>query len=73
MKIRNVAWAEYVRQRYIDKIHAQVVSSLMQIAEGIGDSENERGVKAIASGKEELSALVGNEEAERGKSSYSLA
>lgn len=65
MKIRNIAWAEYARQRYIDKIHAQVVSSLMQLAEGIGNSENEHGAKTIASGKEELSALVGNEEAER--------
>jgi len=65
IKIRNIAWAEYVRQRYIDKIHAQVVSSLMQVAEGIGNSENENGLKTIASGKEELSALVGNEEAER--------
>ncbi len=65
MKIRNKAWADYVRQRYIDKIHAEVVTSLMQISEGIGNSENEHGKEAIASGKKELSALVGEEEAER--------
>ncbi len=65
MKIRNIAWAEYSRQKYIDKIHAQVVASLMQLAEGIGNNESEHGAKTIATGKEELSALVGNEEAER--------
>jgi len=64
-KVRNKAWADYVRQRYIDKIHAQVVTSLMQIAEGIGNSESERGTKAIATGKDELCALVGEEEADR--------
>ena len=50
-KIRNNAWAEYVRQKYIDQIHFQVVSSLMEIAEGIGNSETERGSKSIAAGK----------------------
>ena len=64
-KIRNKAWADYARQRYIDKIHGQVVTCLMQLAEGIGNSENEQGAKAIAGAKEELAALVGGEEAGR--------
>ena len=64
-KIRNNAWADYVRQKYIDQIHFQVVSSLMEIAEGIGNSETERGIKSIAAGKEALGALVGEEESGR--------
>ena len=64
-KIRNNAWAEYVRQKYIDQIHFQVVSGLMEIAEGIGNNETERGAKSIAAGKESLVSLVGEEEASR--------
>lgn len=64
-KIRNNAWAEYERQKYIDQIHFQVVSSLMEIAEGIGNSETERGAKSISTGKESLTALVGEEESKR--------
>ncbi len=64
-KIRNNAWAEYVRQKYIDQIHFQIVSSLMEIAEGIGNNESERGAKSITAGKEALVTLVGDEEAAR--------
>jgi hypothetical protein len=72
MKIRNVAWADYVRQRYIDKIHAQIVSALMQLAEGIGNSETENGTNSIATATGELNALVGNEESERAVKSLTV-
>ncbi len=72
LKIRNKAWADYVRQKYIDKIHAQVVSSLMQISEGIGNSESDHGAQTIAAGKAELAALVGSEEAEKAVKALTL-
>src|SRR5262249_9807206 len=39
-KARNRSWAEYERQKYVDKIHVQVVSSMMQIAEAFGMADS---------------------------------
>ena len=64
-KIRNIAWAEYERQKFVDKIHAQVVASMIQVAEGIGMKDTARGAAVISSAKLSLEALVGEEEAQR--------
>lgn len=64
-KLRNIAWAEYERQKFIDKIHAQVVASMMQIAEGLGTKNEAQSKASIQSAKTSLEALVGEDEAER--------
>jgi hypothetical protein len=60
-KVRNIAWAEYERQKFVDDIHSQVVTSMMQLAEGIGMNPASGG-PVIASAKGALQALVGEEE-----------
>jgi len=60
-KVRNIAWAEYERQKFVDDIHSQVVTSMMQLAEGIGMNPTS-GAPVIASAKGALEALVGEEE-----------
>jgi hypothetical protein len=64
-KVRNIAWAEYERQKYVDKIHAQVVASMMQLAEGIGMQDPSNGAPVIATAKGALEALAGEEETQR--------
>jgi hypothetical protein len=64
-KVRNIAWAEYERQKFVDKIHAQVVASMMQLAEGIGMDNPSNSAPVIASAKGALEALVGEEETQR--------
>jgi hypothetical protein len=63
-KVRNIAWAEYERQKFVDDIHSQVVTSMMQLAEGIGMNPA-AGAPVIASAKGALEALVGEEETQR--------
>jgi hypothetical protein len=62
-KIKNLSTAEYERQRYIDKVHAQVVSSMMQIALGLGIKDKGRRQDVLASGYLTLQNLVGEEAA----------
>ena len=61
-KLRNKSWAEYERQKYVDKIHLQVVSSMMQIAEALGMTEGGRAALLLAEGQDSLGALVGKDE-----------
>jgi hypothetical protein len=63
-KVRNIAWAEYERQKFVDNIHSQVVTSMMQLAEGIGMNPAS-GAPVIASAKGALESLVGEEETQR--------
>lgn len=63
--VRNNAWAQYERQKYVDKVHLEVVTSMMQIAEGLGMSDKTRGAEVVAIGKGALQTVVGPEEAER--------
>lgn len=63
IKVRDKATAEYQRQQYVDKIHSQVVSSMMQVAMGLGVSDRDRREKIVGSGYASLVALVGDEEA----------
>lgn len=64
-KVRNKAWAEYERQKYVDKIHLQVVSGMMQIAEALGMTDSTRAAQVLATGQDSLDALVGKDEAGR--------
>ena len=63
IKITDIASAEYERQRYVDKIHSQVVSSLAQIAMGLGTTDATRRERIIESGSKSLTSLVGEDTA----------
>ncbi len=63
--VRNNAWAEYERQKYIDQIHLQVVTSMMQIAEGLGMNDPTRGAQLVSLGKDALGTVVGPDEADK--------
>lgn len=62
-QIRDHTTAEFERQKYVDKIHSQVVSSLAQIAMGLGTADQTRRNTIIESGRKSLSDLVGEDEA----------
>jgi hypothetical protein len=64
-KVRDRAWAEYERQKYVDKIHLQVVSGMMQIAEALGMTDTARAAQVLATGQDSLDSLVGKDEAGR--------
>lgn len=58
-KVRDATTAEYERQRYVDKIHSQVVACMMEIAMGMGTPEKDRHDQIIYSGVTSLDKLVG--------------
>jgi len=64
-KPTNRGLAEYQRQIYIDKLHVRLVSSMMQLAMGLGISDNSRRQQVIAAGLKSLNQVVGPEEADR--------
>lgn len=65
VKLKSRASAEYARQKLIDEKHLQIVTSMSQIAMGLGMSDQVRGEKITASGIQALKGLVGDEEAEK--------
>ncbi len=64
-KVRDHVTAEYERQKYVDKIHSQIISSLSQIATGLGTADSVRKAQIIDSGVKSLSNLVGAEQADK--------
>lgn len=67
VKIKSKAAAEYARQKQVDEMHLKVVSSMMQIAMGLGMDDQIRGEEITESGVSSLGDLVGRESAERTK------
>jgi hypothetical protein len=65
VKAKSRASAEYLRQKHVDENHVKVVSSMMQLAMGLGMADRVRGKEITASGLRSLEGLVGTEEAER--------
>lgn len=65
--VKSRAAAEYARQKHVDEAHIKVVSSVMQIAMGLGMSDPEKSSATVASGFASLKTLVGEEEAARTK------
>lgn len=63
LKLKSAASAEYARQKHIDETHSQVVTSMMQLAMGLGMSDPERGGAVADSGFASLKQLVGEEQA----------
>lgn len=65
VKLKSRASAEYARQKHIDETHIKVVSSVMQMAMGLGMSDTARGQKIVSTELGSLKQLVGEEEAEK--------
>jgi hypothetical protein len=63
LKLKSAASAEFARQKHIDETHSKVVTSMMQMAMGLGMGDAERGGAVADSGYESLKQLVGEEQA----------
>jgi hypothetical protein len=62
-KIRSLGSAEYARQKQIDELHVKVVSSVMQIAMGLGMQDHAQGQQKVNAELNNLRQLVGDDEA----------
>ncbi len=65
IKVKDHASAEYAKQRLADKLHLEVISRVMQLAEAVGNPDKEAGKKQIHCGMKHLEALVGPEAAQK--------
>ncbi len=65
VKLKSRASAEYARQKHIDETHVKVVASMMQVAMGLGMSDQGRGFEISSSGMASLKEMVGEEEAQK--------
>lgn len=63
LKLKSRASAEYARQKHIDELHTRIVSSVMQIAMGLGMSDQARGQTTVNIGVNSLRSLVGDDQA----------
>lgn len=67
VKLKSRASAEYARQKHIDETHGKLVSSMLQLAMGLGMEDQSRGAEVAQSGYDALAQLVGEDEATRTK------
>jgi hypothetical protein len=67
VKLKSRASAEYARQKHIDEVHLKLVSSMMQMAMGLGMADQGRGQDVAQSGFSQLKELVGEDEANKTK------
>jgi hypothetical protein len=65
LKLKSKASAEYARQKHVDETHVKLVSSMMQVAMGLGMNDRTRGEQVSHTGYEQLKALAGEEEAQK--------
>jgi hypothetical protein len=63
--IKSRAAAEYARQKHVDETHLKIVSSVMQIAMGLGMGDQDKGAAVSSSGYDALKSLVGEAEAQK--------
>jgi hypothetical protein len=63
VKIKSEGSAAYARQKQVDGMHLRIVSSLMQIAMGLGVDDATRSQETVNSGVDSLRSLVGDERA----------
>jgi hypothetical protein len=64
LKLKSRAAIEFVRQRKLDSAHIQLTCALMEVATGLGLSDEQRKSQAIENGLQEMIPLVGKEEAD---------
>lgn len=65
LKIHDKPSADYARQRLADRVHMAVVSQVLQLAEGVGNSDKDAGREQITSSMANLRELVGDDGASR--------
>ncbi|MBS1953061.1 MAG: hypothetical protein JST89_02685 [Cyanobacteria bacterium SZAS-4] len=64
-KLKSKAAVEWIKQKQHDELHPKVVSSLMQIASGLGMSDPVKQQKNVDVGVKQLASIVGDEDAKR--------
>lgn len=64
-KLKSRAAVEWIKQKQHDELHPKVVSSLMQIASGLGMSDPVKQQKNVDVGVKQLASIVGDEDAKR--------
>ncbi len=64
-KLKSKAAVEWVKQKQHDAIHPKVVSSLMQIASGLGMSDPVKQQRNVDDGVKQLASIVGEDDAKR--------
>lgn len=64
-KLKSKAAVEWIKQKQHDSIHPKVVSSLMQIASGLGMSDPVKQQRNIDDGVKQLASIVGDDDAKR--------
>ena len=65
LKVGSKASAELAYQKQLDEKHLKLVSSMMQMAAGIGMEDQGKGFELTTAGRDSLTALVGQEEADK--------
>ncbi|HEY9677934.1 MAG TPA: hypothetical protein V6C76_07985 [Drouetiella sp.] len=64
-KLKSRAAVDWIKQKHHDELHPKVVSSLMQIASGLGMTDPARQQKNVDLGVKQLASIVGDEDAKR--------
>lgn len=65
LKLKSGAAVEFVRQKRMDAAHLQLTCAVMEIATGLGLSDDTKREQTIQSGMQEMIPLVGEDEANR--------
>ena len=65
LKLKSAAAVEFVKQKRMDDAHLRLTCAVMEVATGLGMSDASRRDQAIQSGIQEMTPIVGEEEAQR--------
>jgi hypothetical protein len=65
LKLKNASAVEFVRQKKMDAAHLQITCAVMEMATGLGLNDESRREQTIRAGVQEMSPLVGEEQAEK--------
>ena len=63
LKLKHHAAIELVKQKRADAYHTKLTCAVMEVAMGLGMSDEQKRAQTIESGRQELISLVGDEEA----------
>ncbi len=66
LKLKSKPAVEFVRQKRPDAAHVQLTCAVMEVAMGLGFTDEQKRKQAIESGLAEMIPLVGKDEAEQG-------
>ncbi len=65
LKLKNASAVEFVRQKRMDAAHLQITCAVMEVATGLGLNDESKRERTIRAGIQEMSPLVGEEQAEK--------